>query len=175
MIKIPLGRDNKIAFISDEDVDLAQHSWYYHVSKSGGYAAYREGTGKRKRIWLHREVMKRILNRSLKADEIADHINLNKLDNRRENLRKATRSQNEANKVIKRGKSKFRGVSWDKNRKKWKTIITVNKKQKFLGYFDDEEEAAMAYNNAALDNFGEYASINLLPKVENYDERGRKL
>lgn len=175
MIRIPLGRDGMAAFISDEDSDLASLSWYAHRAKNGYYAAYREGTGARRRKWLHREVMERILSRPLKPDEIADHINLNKLDNRRFNLRAATRSQNEANKSIQRGTSRFRGVSWDKRRKKWRVTINVNGKQKYLGHYDDEVNAAQMYNKAAIDNFGEYATLNILVKTEDFDEKGRKV
>jgi hypothetical protein len=166
MIKIPLGRKDLKALISDEDRDLAAISWYAHNSKSGYYAAHREGTAPRERLWLHLEVMQRMISRQLKDNEVVDHKNRDKLDNRRENLRVATRSQNEANKDLTgRGYSKYRGVSFDKNRKNkpWKATITCEGEQYFLGYYAREIDAAKAYNYEAESLFGEFAYLNDVP------------
>jgi len=75
-----------------------------------------------------------------------DHININSLDNRIENLRVATCSQNNRNKnKFKNCSSKYKGVCWDKKNNKWRARIKINGKQKHLGYFDNEEEACEAY------------------------------
>lgn len=170
MIKIPLGRNKLEALLSDEDKDLTALSWYAHRSGDGFYAAHREGTGDRARVWMHREVMRRILGREVLPTEIVDHIDQNKMNNQRDNLRVATRSQNEANKTIwGRGVSRYRGVSWSKQKKKWKASIQVNNKQIHLGYFTTENEAALAWNDAALDNFGEYATLNPIVREETFD------
>ena len=73
-----------------------------------------------------------------------DHININKLDNRIENLRVVNHSQNSRNQNKKENcSSKYKGVCWDKN--KWKARISINYKLKHLGLFDNEEEAHLAY------------------------------
>ena len=93
---------------------------------------------------------------------MADHINRNKFDNRRVNLRIATKAENSRNK----GKTKtacssrFKGVCWDKDYHKWRSAITVNYVKKFIGLFDDEISAAQAYNDAALSHFGAFACLN---------------
>jgi hypothetical protein len=97
--------------------------------------------------------------------EDVDHANGNGLDNRKNNLRIATESQNLANagKRHVRGKpgtSKYKGVCWDKSRSAWSASITVNKKSKHLGRYGNEEEAARAYDSAALAAWGEFARLN---------------
>ena len=121
-IDIKLG-NGLWAKISEEDSDImGLGSWVAHKSKSGSYACFR-GTmgGQRIRVWMHTLVMEELIGRPLTKDELVDHINGDKLDNRRSNLRIATRSQNNANKGKRKGtSSKFKGVSWDKKRNKWK-------------------------------------------------------
>lgn len=90
-----------------------------------------------------------------------DHINNVRDDNRIVNLREATSTENHGNmKVRKGGTSKYKGVCWHKQLCKWNVRIMLNYKQIHLGCYDNEEEAALAYNKAALEYFGEYAKIN---------------
>ena len=95
-----------------------------------------------------------------------DHINGNGLDNRRENLRVCSRSQNMGNcKKHADGSSRFKGVCWNKNRNKWYARICLNYKPYPLGSYLNEEDAARAYNKAAIEKFGEFARINEIPEV----------
>lgn len=90
-----------------------------------------------------------------------DHINGVKNDNRIENLREATQSENQGNmKIRKGGTSMYKGVSWSKRYGKWQAQIGVKYRTINLGYYDNEEEAALVYNKAALEFFGGYAKIN---------------
>lgn len=95
-----------------------------------------------------------------------DHINRIKTDNRIQNLRECTRNQNHMNLNKQKtncGKgcsSKYKGVSWNKNAKKWSSIIKTNYKSIYLGYFDLEKDAAEAYNRKAIELFGKFAHVN---------------
>ena len=93
-----------------------------------------------------------------------DHINGDGLDNRRINLRICTPSQNSANKRKGNGtySSKYKGVSWAKDRSKWDAYIRVNRVLRKLGGFVNEDDAARAYNEAALKAFGGFANLNVV-------------
>lgn len=96
-------------------------------------------------------------------EEAVDHINRISHDNRWENLRACNQSQNRGNtKLHKNNTSGYKGVSWFKRDKKWRAAITKNRKVHHLGYFTKKEDAARAYNKAALDFFGEFALLNKL-------------
>ena len=92
-------------------------------------------------------------------EDMIDHINGSKGDNRIENLRQATRSQNLANQKINSvNTSGLKGVSWRKDRNKWHTQIRVSGKLKHLGYYIDKHEAHVAYCKAADKYHGEFAN-----------------
>lgn len=161
MIQINLGRKGLVALIDKTDENLTGLSWHAHKGKGEYYyACHREGSGDRERLWLHNEVMMNMVGRPLDDDELVDHINRDKLDCRRSNLRIATRSQNEANKAKgSRGFSRYKGVTRTKGGK-WKAEMTIDGLRLYLGTFEDEKHAAIAYNEAAVEHFGEYANIN---------------
>ena len=102
---------------------------------------------------MHREIM------GFPLAEV-DHRNGNDLDNRRENLRDATHAQNLMNRRSGHGLSRFIGVSMDRRRGIWRANIRVGGKQKCLGRFDTETDAALARDEASRRYFGEFASLN---------------
>jgi len=113
--------------------------------------------------------MHRFLMRAPK-NKMVDHVNGDKLDNRRENLRLATNSENQANRRAVRGKSNFKGVTWqkrtyDEGRGYWKAQIVVQGKLHYLGKYCTDLEAAAAYNDAAVRFFGEFAHLNDLAQA----------
>jgi len=91
---------------------------------------------------------------------IVDHINGNGLDNRRSNIRLSTYSHNSANMKKYEGTSKYKGVSWMKNKKSWLAQINSKGKHWYLGRFKNEEDAAIVYNVAAQLVFGKFARLN---------------
>jgi hypothetical protein len=110
-----------------------------------------EATGKRAPVLMHRYLMG-------EPAEDVDHWNRDSLDNRRENLRLATASQNIANGLSRGGSSKFKGVSW--SRDGWNASLRKNYKTIHLGRFDTEESAARAHDTAARQLHGEFARVN---------------
>jgi hypothetical protein len=99
---------------------------------------------------------------------ITDHINRNPLDNRRSNLRCCLKSIDRQNAVKHEGKpdritsSEHKGVTFKKQIKRWNARISFNGKRMSLGCYATEEEAARAYNKAALEFYGELARLNIV-------------
>jgi hypothetical protein len=155
-IQIPLTQ-GRVAIVDDEDADLAKRKWHF----SRGYAERARYVGqKRFHVSLHRVVLARKLARPLEPGEVTDHINGDTLDNRRENLRVCTHRQNLLNAGPRRPGKRYKGAGWHKRRGKWQAYITVRGKLKWLGYFDTEEAAAHAYDEAARKHHGEFAYLN---------------
>lgn len=101
--------------------------------------------------------------------EFIDHINRNKTDNRMENLRTATKRDNESNKpATSRNSTGYKGVHWRGDAKKYRAVIRENGKRKSLGYFETAEEAARAYDEAARTIFGNFAYLNF-PETDHED------
>jgi len=156
--KIPLTQD-KCATLDDADFTrLSNFKWCAYKGGNAYYAvrSSKRQNGKRKQIYMHREIL------GLKASDSrqTDHINGNGLDNRRSNLRICTHAQNQHNRHSIRGKSKFKGCSWNKSAKKWQAHISFEGRLIFLGYFDSEIEAAEAYDAKAKELFSEFAYVN---------------
>lgn len=132
------------------DAELVEsRRWSVSESNSVSGLFYARTTSKQARTSMHVLLMGR---------PMIDHINHNGLDNRRSNLRPATKSQNSANSIRRVfGKSStFRGVGWREHAGKWVARIA----KRHLGYFETETDAARAYDAAAREAFGEFASLN---------------
>lgn len=90
-----------------------------------------------------------------------DHWNGDTLDNRRANLRATDPSHNGGNQRVRRSNSSgYKGVAWVKRNRKWLAQILVNGRSRHLGYHDDIEAAARAYDQAAIEAWGEFACVN---------------
>lgn len=140
---------NKYALVDDKDFGyLNQFKWRYH---SSGYAVRTIYHPVKKTIWMHR-----IINNTPRK-MYTDHVNRDKLDNRRCNLRACTNNQNQGNSKIRiDNTSGHRGISWNKRDKKWQARININGKLKHLGYFINIEDAAKTYEEKAKIIFGEF-------------------
>jgi len=154
MKEIPLTR-GKVTLVDDEDFEWL-NQWKWQCSASG-YAIRRLPRPIRETIWMHREIM-----HTPKGMD-TDHINCNRSDNRRCNLRICTRSQNKANAFIQANNtSGYKGIKWHGREKLWLAYIQVNGKECYLGSYKTKEDAALAYNNGAIKYFGEFAKINVI-------------
>lgn len=153
-IKLTQGKETVISEIDFPRVVI--HSWSVSHQNGVDYAcAPIKENGKFKTKTLHRFVMEF-------PDKHVDHRNGNGLDNRRSNLRLATKAQNAQNSRLKT--HKFKGVTFNKQNGKFLARIGVNGKNKSLGHFKTAKEAAIAYNKAAAQIFGEFARLNTIPK-----------
>ena len=94
-----------------------------------------------------------------------DHINMNVLDNRKENLRKCTKSENARNtEKRKDNTSGAKGVCWSAEKRKWRVTITVDKKTLHVGYFNNKNQAIEKYNEKAVELHKEFARLNIINK-----------
>jgi len=151
---------NKFAIVDDEDHEwLNKNVWYAHKQGNTYYAKRTTSVNNHVIIvHMHREVL------GLGVDngsDYVDHIDRNGLNNQRSNLRICTKSQNGISRPAQSNNtSGYKGVTWDKTRKKWKAQIMLNQKGIFIGRFNTPEEAATAYDKKAIEIFGEFAYTN---------------
>jgi hypothetical protein len=105
---------------------------------------------------MHREIL------NAPAGVFVDHKDGDGLDNRKENLRIVTSAQNQQNrrKISRKTTSKYKGVYFRRENKKYCALICCKGKRMHLGYFDNEIDAAKAYDQAAKKFFGEFARLN---------------
>jgi len=153
-IKLTQGQ---IALVDDEDFEYL-NSFKWFSAKNGNYIYARRNirkNGKRTKIFMHQVIMN---------GKNIDHANRNGCDNQRLNLRFSTKSENSMNcKKQNNTSSKFKGVCFKNSLNKWRSYITINGNQKYLGHFILEIDAAKAYNNKAIELFGEFANLNIIP------------
>lgn len=153
MKEIKLTRD-KFALVDDEDYEnLNQYKWTFHAQ---GYAYNQSILGNKICVLMHRLIT------NAQKGQFVDHINHNKLDNRRENLRVCSQSQNGGNSIMsKNNTTGYKGVSFDKKSQNYHAYIMLNRKRINLGRFDNAKDAAIAYDIKAKEIWGEFALINL--------------
>jgi hypothetical protein len=149
-VRIPLrARDGRVrAYALVDTADAAWvNQWTWRLGGKG-YAVRSEGWQRSFRmIYLHRE----LLGLAFGDTRQGDHINMEKLDNRRTNLRIVTKAQQQQNQPGHRNaSSRYRGVSWDTRVGKWHAFVRPNRKMVHLGFFDDELEAAEAARSARV-------------------------
>lgn len=157
-MKIVKLTQGKVAFVDAEDFDrVNRFKWCATFMKTGWYAIRslpRNGRPQR-HVLLHQFVLPGTL--------LIDHRDGNGLNCQKSNLRSATKSQNGQNskKRLNKCSSQFKGVCWDTRASCWRAYIHLNGKQKHLGFFQKETDAAKRYDEFAVSLFGDFAKINL--------------
>lgn len=155
---IPLTQ-GQCAKVDDADFDaLNQYKWQASKDVHTYYAIRTDRTtGKKVKISMHRVLL------SIPKSMFADHKDGDGLNNQRNNLRLATRAENNRNSRVRSdNKLGFKGVYFRKDVGKFKAQLRCNKKSFGLGYYDTADQAAMAYNEAATKYFGEFARLNII-------------
>lgn len=148
---------SEFAIVDDSDYELVKrYKWRIQKIKNSEDLAYALAFINGKYVLMHR------LLTDAKEGFYVDHVNSNGLDNRRENLRICTCSQNAMNqrKQKRQTSSIYKGVRLHHYSKKWEVRIKKDGVRYHLGSFESELDAAMAYNNAAKNLFGEFARLN---------------
>lgn len=169
--EIPLTRGNWAKVDESDYEELSKYTW--HCS-SDGYAnrAVAIAGKSAKQIGMHRHIMQPA------KGMYVDHINGDKADNRRSNLRIVTNSQNSMNRKPRiTTTSQCKGVSYHKRDKTWRANICLDQKKIYIGCYKTEVEAAEAYNIKAIELFGKHARLNdidysnnkpfIMPEVES--------
>lgn len=149
-----------VAVVDDDNFEtFSRFSWYPVIGRSGVIYATKK----------HKQLMHKLVF-CVEASQLVDHINGNGLDNRRNNLRACSKSQNTtyARKIRSTNTSGFRGVCpfRDSQTNPWRASITVGGKQNHLGLFTNPIDADKAYNNAASAYFGAFAKLNAIETKE---------
>jgi hypothetical protein len=155
---IPVKSKDQILYakVDDDDFEkLSKYKWQLHSDNYAiGWDKKKYG-GSGKMVFMHRHIIR-------PSDGLqVDHVDGDKLNNCKSNLRQCTDTQNKANSVLKKNNSTgHKGVWFDGRRKKYRAYIKKNYRTIHLGYFKTLEEAANAYDQAAIMYFGEYALTN---------------
>ena len=163
---------NTFTKVDDEDFEIL-NQWKWSATKRKGNPTYAERNivvdGKRKTLRMHRFIT------DCQPGKIIDHKDRDGLNNQKHNLRICTHSDNNKNRTS-CGTSKYLGVHWHTNKRKyltqsgekiqirsfWLASIRVDGKVKYLGSFAKEDDAAKAYNEAAIKHHGEFANLNIV-------------
>lgn len=154
--------------VDDDDFEeLSKLNW--QISKSCGIS-YARNEKNGIITYMHRMIM------NPEDGMVVDHIDGNGLNNQKSNLRVCTTQQNLWNSRKRSGttSSKYKGVSWHKAKQKWQAQIMANGKAHHLGFFENEEAAAKAYNDAKLIKHGKYGFINSIVKIDQFCTKRKK-
>jgi hypothetical protein len=157
--EIKLVHERGVALVDDQDYPtLSAYRWFLLKASHLSYAiTSTKVDGKRGTALMHRLIM------SPPKGTFIDHINRNGLDNRRENLRPASPSENIHNcRRYVTSKSRFKGVRTNPKDGKYEARLKVNGKRIWLGRYISDVDAAIAYDLAAIRFFGEYALTNVI-------------
>lgn len=138
---------------ADDAEAISQTTWRLTTARYAARSQTVEGV--KRTIYMHRLIAQ------TPPGLVTDHINGDRLDNRRSNLRSATLSQNGANST-RRCRSGYRGVYLHKPTGRWLAQVSEGGQARHLGIFDTAEEAAAAYDRAAIAKWGDYARLNLV-------------
>lgn len=145
----------KTAQIDPDDWPLVEpYRWFAARTKDGNWYAHAaplDGDRRKAKVKMHTLVLGR---------KWVDHRDGDGLNNRRSNLRPCTNAENQQNTKGRGGSSRFKGVSWDARKGRWRVAFNWRGKTHFVGYFADEEAAAWAYDAAILPLVGEFARPN---------------
>lgn len=167
-VSIPLTR-GKFAIVDASDAD-AVNAYAWHAAERLGttYAAcssLRRSGGPV--LYLHRLLMKPA------EGQHVDHVNGDGLDCRRENMRLCTNAENRRNMRIKRGVSQYKGVSANRtnSRRCWEAYVFFENRKIHLGSYETEQEAARAYNAAAIEFHQEFAKLNVIEGLTDEESR----
>lgn len=165
-MKITVGKSKLPVLVDNNTLTLVKENGFYMCNTDRGYIILKRRVGirgkttnnntlyKYEEIYLHRYVTK------CPKGMYVDHIDGNKLNNQFSNLRICTNSENLRNR--KKVSGNYKGVYFDSKRNKWTSQITLNYKRHYLGHFNTEKEAAVAYNNKARILHGSFANLNIL-------------
>ena len=151
--RIPLSDGSKFAIVDQQDYEaLAKHRWGLGGPANNPYAV-RTQAGRT--ILMHREIIE------IPTGMVCNHINHNRLDNRRCNLRAVTYPQNGWNALPRNdGTSRYKGVCWNSTTRRWHAGICHLGRVIYIGSYKFEEDAAIAYDDMAMRLFGEFAALN---------------
>ena len=155
------------ALVDDDDYErLNQYKWYLSQHRYSCHVARSEWDDERKRnvtVYMHQDVIGK------KEGFEIDHVNGNGLDNRRSNLRHCSRSQNQMNCSSRDRKSKYKGV-YATRHGRWIAQLCFNRNHFYVGTYETEEAAAIAYNKIATEKYGEFAKLNSISRVMELKE-----
>jgi len=141
-------KDNEAGYIAEDG--------YRRVRVDGSYH------------YIHRLTWFLLTNKEIPTDLFIDHIDGNRLNNHIENLRLATALENQYNKARQtNGTSEYKGVWFDAAKNCWKASIRFQNKRHYIGQFESELEAALAYDELALTIQGKFAKLNILTGSTN--------
>lgn len=167
--EIPLTQ-GKVALVDDCDFEyLSQFNWFAHKNKFTWYAQRNSPrvNGKRTVIHMHREILQ-----APNAFKV-DHRDDDGLNNQRGNIRLCTQGENIRNRRVSvTNTSGYKGVHWKTQNKKWAATIHIDGKSIHLGYFKSASDAALVYDAAAREHYGEFARLNYAEAVARGDMSG---